>query len=547
MYKVVTAVNPSTRQQALAAAAAGRRPDLIVVGGGVVGCGIAVDASSRGLSVLLLERDDFATGASSASSKLVHGGLRYLEQLDLGLVQEALRERALLLRNAPQLVRPLRFVHPVGRGRAQSAYVRLGLSLYDTLAPRMRVVPRHRRLAAAAFRELAPGLVSAFDHGFEFWDATVDDARLTITLARTAAGLGADLASRVEVTDFLRERGHVAGVVVTDRLSGDELQLRARAVVCAVGADTELLQRRTGSWNVTKLAPSKGAHIVVPGDRIPAETALLTRTADSVLFMIPWNKRWIIGTTDSPVSDPSVRPTVTDDDVAYLLEAANTVLAEPLSTEDVVGGYAGLRPLVAGNGPVRTTHLSREHVVTRDDDGLVYVAGGKLTTYRVMARDAVDAAVRGMGARRSKTHELPLLGQSDARASESRPESLRARYGDLTEEVLELAQSSPELLEPIPGAPDYLCVEALYAVTHEGALELDDVLSRRTHVSIETRDAGLRAAEPVAHLIAPALGWDAARVERELERYRARVQPDYDAATIASANSTARRSISSAS
>jgi len=545
--QVVARLDPSTRSRAIADAAGGGL-DLVVVGGGVVGCGIAVDAAARGLTVALFERDDLGAGASGRTSKLVHGGLRYLERLDLRLVREALHERSVLLRNAGDLVAPIRFLLPVARRGVASGSVGAGLTLYDALAGRRSPLPRHRRLDSRELHEAAPGLDARLVGGFEFWDATVDDARLTVTLARTAATLGARIASRVEVTGLLRAGGRVVGVRAVDRLSGDEVEARAPLVVCAVGAETTLLQRRLAATPVVPTAPSKGAHVVVPRELVDSSAALITRTSDSVLFAIPWNDHWLLGTTDTPWRNPAVQPTATEEDARYLLDQANRILARPLELGDVVAGYAGTRPLVAASGAAATARLSRRHAVVRSSDGLVVVAGGKLTTYRLLARDAVDAALGPRAARSlpSPTEALPLVGQEQTPATEqpatallppASADRLRRRYGTLVAEVLDPARDDPALLDPLPGAPGYLVAEVLYAATHEGALDLEDVLARRTHVAIETRDHGVRAAEVAARLVSPALGWDEARIQRSVASYRSLVaatSPAADAVAVAS-------------
>jgi glycerol-3-phosphate dehydrogenase len=552
MYSLPPRLDPQTRASAISAAAAAPL-DLVVVGGGVVGCGVALDAASRGLAVALLERDDFGSGASSRSSKLVHGGLRYLAQFDFRLVREALRERTILLANAPHLVSPLRFLYPISRQGLETATVRAGLTLYDALAGRNASLPRHRRVSQRELRDLGPGLKATRAGAFEFWDATVDDARLTLTLARTAATLGAHVASRVEVTGFVREGGQVAGVLARDALTGATLELRARSVICAVGAEVEALGQRTSGARWVRTAPSKGAHIVVPRERIDARAALITRTADSVLFFVPWNGHWLLGTTDTPWSDASRQPAPTAEDRDYLLEQANRILHDQLTSADVIAGFAGVRPLL-GASAAKTTKLSREHTVVPVDDGLIVVAGGKLTTYRQIAEEAVDAALRdGRSRPGSRTRELGLLGSDPPSAGASSAlaapllERLRGRYGSLVGEVLAGSSSDPTLVEPVPGTANYLYAEALYAATHEGALSLEDILTRRTHIAIETRDHGLQAAEAIARRVAPALGWDGVTVQRELARYRSLVAADGLAATTVSANSTARRSIISAS
>jgi glycerol-3-phosphate dehydrogenase len=383
--------------------------DVLVVGGGIVGCGAALDAASRGLSVALVERDELASGTSSRSSKLIHGGLRYLERLHVPLVREALRERALLLtRLAPHLVRPVRFLYPVQRGLREELYVRGGLTMYDALAMHARALPRHRRLNRHETFELAPALDPSVSAGLEFWDCTVDDADLTAAVARTAESLGAIVATKAEVTAF--EDG---GVRLADRNGGDEVCIAAREIVCAVGPWTEDLARLADCDLALRVTLSKGVHVVVPHERIASEAALLTRTADSVLLVVPWRGNWLIGTTDTRWSNTPGEPPVESVDVDYLITHANRVLRAPLRPDDVVDQFAGLRALVA-TAATRTSRISREHAVVRPREGLTFVAGGKLTTYRIAARDAIDVATRDLGAPPSRTDRVPLRTNDEA-------------------------------------------------------------------------------------------------------------------------------------
>ncbi|GGU05177.1 glycerol-3-phosphate dehydrogenase [Actinomadura citrea] len=509
--------------------------DVVVVGGGIVGAGAALDAISRGLSVALVEARDWAAGTSSRSSKLIHGGLRYLEQRDFGLVREALRERGLLLeRLAPHLVRPVRFLYPLRNRVWERAYVSAGVTLYDTMGG-ARSLPRHRQLTRRAALREAPALRSdALVGAVQYYDAQVDDARYTMMVARTAAQYGAKVATRAEATGFLREGERVTGVHVLD-LEGDrEIAVRARRVVCATGVWTDGAQAMTGSRAAFGVRASKGVHLVVPRDRIPMGTGLITRTSRSVLFIIPWGRHWLVGTTDTPHADGPDEPVAHHTDIGYLLDQANAVLRTPLTHDDIEGVYAGLRPLLSGEVD-DTTRLSREHAVAEPVPGLVVVTGGKFTTYRVMARDAVDVVAEGLDASvpASVTGRLPILGATGYEvlwnerrrlAAESglhvaRIEHLLHRYGSCAREVLAMVADDPALGAAIPGAEDYLCAEAVYAVTHEGALHLEDVLSRRLRVSIEEWDGGVAAASRVAELVAPWLGWDAERVSGEVKRY----------------------------
>jgi glycerol-3-phosphate dehydrogenase len=343
---------PDERTAALAALA-GAEHQLLVVGGGVVGTGVALDAATRGLSVGLLEERDFASGTSSRSSKLIHGGLRYLEQLNFGLVREALTERALLLqRIAPHLVRPVPFLFPLSHHVWERAYVGAGVSLYDTLGLSLgltRGLPGHRQLTRRGALRLAPALKrSAITGAVAYWDAQVDDARYVLTLARTAAGYGARLATRTRVIGFLREGERVTGVRAVDLETGAELELRAQQVVNATGVWTDDIQALVGGRGIINVRASKGVHLMVPRDRIHASTGIITRTPQSVLLIIPWGRHWIVGTTDTGFTGDRAWPAATADDVDYLLGQANQVLSVPLTYEDVTGVYAGLRPLLAG-------------------------------------------------------------------------------------------------------------------------------------------------------------------------------------------------------
>lgn len=537
-------LGPAERSTALERMSDGHELDVLVIGGGVVGAGTALDATTRGLDTGLVEARDWASGTSSRSSKLIHGGLRYLEMLDFALVREALTERGLLLTKlAPHLVRPVPFLYPLTRRGWERPYVGAGVALYDTLAAAgrwQRDLPAHRHLSRRrALREFASLRRDALTGAVKYWDAQVDDARLTLMLARTAATYGAHVASRSRVTGFLREGERVVGVRLRDLERGCDLDVRARQVVNATGVWTDETQAMVGERGRIHVRASKGVHLVVPRDRIHAGTGLIMRTDSSVLFVIPWGRHWIIGTTDTEWSLDKAHPAASRADIDYLLDQVNSVLATPLRPADVEGAYAGLRPLLRGEADEATSRLSREHVVAHAVPGLVVVAGGKLTTYRVMAKDAVDAVAHGLARKvpPSCTERIPLAGAEgyqalwNARhrlASESglhvaRIEHLLRRYGSLIAEVLGLLAVDPTLAEPLAHADDYLRAEIVYAATHEGARHLDDVLTRRSHISIETFDRGVDSAAEVAGLLAPVLGWTADHVGRELEHYTKRV------------------------
>jgi glycerol-3-phosphate dehydrogenase len=518
----------AARRRALDAAASGEL-DLLVIGGGITGTGAALDAATRGLRVGLVEARDLAAGTSSASSKLIHGGLRYLEMGDIGLVREALRERELLLtRTAPHLVAPVPFLWPL-RGRGwERAYLGAGLALYDTIGG-ARSVPRHRHLSRRGALAIAPALRGdALVGAVQFHDAAEDDARMVAVVARTAAAHGAHIATRVRVTGF-RRPGEVEAV---DEESGEPVVLRARHVAGAVGAWTDRLRELAGGHSSRRIVPSKGIHVFVARDRIPMETGLLARTEKSVLFVIPWQGGWLIGDTDTPWTGGPDRPVATGADVDYLLARTNALLAAPLGRDDVHGVTAGLRPLVAAAARSDTTRISRQHVVESPAPGLTTIAGGKYTTYRVMAADLVDAAARALGTTApSVTRDVPLLGAGvasvDRGALSARAglpvEALVRRYGDRAEEVVALIEARPELAEPLEGGGGHLRAEVVHACTHEGALRLEDVLERRTRLALTARDRGLAAAAPAASLMAGALGWDDDRARREAVAWRARV------------------------
>jgi len=522
--------------------------DVLVVGGGVVGAGAALDAVSRGLTVALVEARDWAAGTSSRSSKLIHGGLRYLEQRDFGLVREALTERGTLLnRIAPHLVRPVPFLLPLRHRGWERFYIGAGVLLYDAVLPmgtggggRLRALPRHRHLTKTAALKKAPGLdPNTLVGAIEFYDAQMDDARYTMTLARTAAQFGAQVTTRTRVIGLLREGGRVAGAVVRDLETNREITVRAKRVISATGVWTDDIQQLAKAQGVSVRA-AKGVHLVVPKDRIDLGTGLIARTEKSVLFVIPWGRHWLIGTTDTDWELDRSHPAATKADIDYLLEHVNAVLATPITHDDIEGVYAGLRPLLSGHQN-QTAKLSREHVVVEPAPGLVIVAGGKYTTYRVMAKDAVDAAVRDFDTPvpESVTDHLTLLGGDgfpalwnerarlarNAGLTQAHMEHLLQRYGSCVDELLELVTADPSLADPI-GTSDYLRVEAVYAASHEGALHLEDVLTRRTRISIEERDRGLTAAPEVAALIAPVLGWDEETTHQEIDRYSARVEAE---------------------
>ncbi len=544
-FSPTSRLGPDERHDALDAAQVDEL-DVVVIGGGVVGAGVALDAVTRGLTVGLFEGRDWAAGTSSRSSKLIHGGLRYLEMLDFGLVREALRERGLLTqRLAPHLVRPVPFLYPLKHRGWERLYAGAGVALYDTMgvsSGNARGLPHHRHLSRKAALRQSPSLrKDALVGAIQYYDAQVDDARHTAAVVRTAAAYGALVANRARVIGFLREGERVTGVRVRDFESDTELEVRARQVVNATGVWTDLTQAMAGERGQFHVRASKGVHLVVPRDRIQSATGLILRTETSVLFVIPWGRHWIIGTTDTDWDLGKAHPAASSTDIDYLLEHVNRVLVTPLTREDVEGVYAGLRPLLSGESE-STSKLSREHTVAHPVPGLVVVAGGKYTTYRVMAKDAVDAVSHGLDDKVPDcvTDRIPLVGAEGYAAlwngrqrlatkhglHVARVEHLLHRHGSLVHEVLALVDRDPSLGDAVEGADDYLRAELVYAASHEGARHLDDVLTRRTRISIETFDRGVTAAPVAAALMAPVLGWSAAQTEREVEHYLARVKAE---------------------
>jgi glycerol-3-phosphate dehydrogenase len=547
------ALTPQARRAALdaldASARDGEALDVLVIGGGVTGAGIALDAVTRGLRVGLVEAQDWSSGTSGRSSKLVHGGLRYLQMLDFHLVHEALTERDLLLKElAPHLVRPVSFLYPLEHRVWERAYVGAGVALYDVLAsvaPGSRALPWHRHVNRSGMTRLFPDLRhDAAVGAIRYWDATVDDARLVTMLVRTAVSYGAHAASRTQLVGLTKhDDGAISGAVVQDLETDRQIEVRSRQVINATGVWTEETEALAETGGGLRVLASKGSHIVVPRERIRGDVGVITQTEKSVLFIIPWSRYWIIGTTDTTWSQRPVHPVATADDIGYLLDHANAVLANPLSRDDVVGSFAGLRPLLQPGTKEGTSSakISREHTVASPTPGLTVIAGGKLTTYRVMAKDAVDFALGPSAARTpSKTDRVPLAGAEGyalvkrrARPiaetygwTAERVDHLLHRYGSLLTEVLESIDTDPSLGRPLEGARAYLRAEIAYAASHEGVLHLEDVMIHRTRLVFEQRDRGLAAIEEIADLVSDRLGWDAGRRAGEIESYRARCEAE---------------------
>ena len=499
--------------------------DILVIGGGINGVGIALDAASRGLKVALVESSDFASGTSSKSSKLIHGGLRYLEQYDFKLVREALNERELMVSTlSPHLVKPVSFLYPLQEKLKERTYVGAGMALYDALRGFKRALPWHKHLTQKRISEIAPSLrLDVVTGGYQYFDAQVDDARHTMTIARTAAKYGAVITTRTKCEELIKNGKAVTGAVIKDLESDSLIKVRAKATIMAAGVWTDPLYEKFDIKPGYAVRMSKGAHIVVPGDAIKSETGVIIKTDVSVLFIIPWGDKWIVGTTDTDYHASREEPLATAEDVSYIINQANRVLEPKLRRDQVIGVFAGLRPLVSTDPNSPTTKLSREHVVDSPTKGFVSIAGGKYTTFRIMAEDAVNEAINHL--RRivpdSVTETLAIIGAEGYAVlmnqklmlaerfglSESSVDHLLNRYGSLIDEVLEPTETNSELLQPIIKNLPYLKAEIIYAVSHEGARSVDDVLSRRTRISFEANDQGLGIANEVAELIAPYLGW----------------------------------------
>jgi glycerol-3-phosphate dehydrogenase len=516
--------------------------DILVIGGGVNGVGAALDAAARGLKVALIEAQDIAAGTSSRSSKLIHGGLRYLEQYDFKLVREALHERELMVSTlCPHLVKPVGFLFPLTEKLKERTYVGAGLALYDALRGFQRALPWHKHLSQKQINEIAPSLRHDLVTGaIKYFDAQVDDARHTMAVARTAARHGAIIATRVSAESLIREGKRVVGVNALDLESGKKIKIKAGATVMCAGVWSDQLHEKfelTPGYNVTM---SKGAHIVVPGSAIKSDAGIIVKTPVSVLFLIPWADKWIVGTTDTPYEGDRTEPFATKEDVQYILDQANRVLKPKLKAEEIIGVYAGLRPLVANKKSATTTKLSREHTVDRPVAGFVSIAGGKYTTYRVMAKDVIDRAVIELRrlTKESVTEKLPLVGADGYFALEQQKDRIAQksgldvatvthllnRHGSLISEILEIIEDQPKLAAKLDSDLPYIKAEIVYAASHEGARSVDDVISRRTRLSFEATNHGLYLADEVAALITPVLGWSAKERKESIADYAGLVE-----------------------
>ena len=521
--------------------------DVVVIGGGITGVGCALDAASRGLRTALVERYDFASGTSSKSSKLVHGGLRYLQQREIRLVYEALAERQVLRRIAPHLVRVQPFLLPVFTSdglinRRLARALGSAMWMYD-MTGGLRIGKLHRRISKDKALAHMPTLRgSRLASAYIYYDARADDARLTLTIAKTAAENGAAIVNDAAVVGFDKDAaGHVNGLRVV--VDGNEISIKTRAVVNATGVWSDNVRALDEGRDPDSIRPAKGVHITVPWAKVRNDIAAVVPVPKDrrSVFVVPWGDFTYIGTTDTDYDGPLDNPQCTPDDIAYLLRAINGAVTTPLDESDILGTWAGLRPLVKAAGSERTADLSRRHSVTTSASGVVTVTGGKLTTYRRMAADAIDTVAGALGSGggraarkhgpKSRTARLPLSG---ARGWDSLglPEHLANRYGSDGEAVRRLVQEQPELAEPIVPGLSYSKAEVVYAARAEMARSVDDVLARRTRARLLARDASGDAADEVARLIGPELGWSQEQQQASAAAYRALVDAERTSAQL---------------
>lgn len=549
--RLTTEAREHSLERLRASSTPGQELDVLIIGGGITGAGIALDAASRGLKTAIVESQDWASGTSSRSSKLIHGGLRYLQMLDFKLVIEALTERDLLLTEiAPHLVRPIPFLYPLRHRVWERLFVGAGIALYDALATirrGRRALPWHRHLTrsqvSAAFPDLS---ASAAVGAIQYWDANVDDARYVVTVLRTAAEYGAQAASRTRVVEITKnEMGHVNGAVLEDLETGESFPARAHHVISSTGVWTEESQELAGEEGGLKVLASKGIHIVVPRASIAGEVGLILQTKSSVLFVIPWSRYWVIGTTDTPWTEDLVNPTANAKDIDYVINEANSVLERPISLDDVLGTWAGLRPLLQPGTKEGTSSakVSREHTVASPVDGLTVIAGGKFTTYRVMAKDAVDFALRNTtGGTPSITKSLPLTGATPVRIGDLKTDidlfgwdaamvdHLLHRFGSNIQDIIDLCRTDHRLAKPLAETPAYLRAEIVYAITHEGALHLEDIMARRTRMIYEYKREARAALPEIAQIAAEQLNWSKKRMAAEIASYSMIAEADSKAA-----------------
>jgi glycerol-3-phosphate dehydrogenase len=495
--------------------------DMIIVGGGATGVGIAIDAASRGYDVLLLEQSDFGKGTSSRSTKLAHGGVRYLEKGDIGLVMEALKERGLLLQNAPHLVGDLAFIVP-NYEWWEAPFYGLGLKLYQVLAGKYGF-GKSRLLSREETLHYLPTLkTEGLRGGAVYFDGQFDDARLLIHMAFTAFEQGATLLNYVQVTGVTRDRqDFVDGILARDLENGEELRAFARVVINATGAFCDNLRRSAEPSAKPLIAPSQGVHLVFSSDFLPGNSAIMVpHTSDGrVLFAIPWHGHVLVGTTDTPIASAALEPVAMEKEIEFILSTAGEYLAKAPTRHDVLSVFAGVRPLVRGEGAVSTASLSRDHIIHIDGSGLMTICGGKWTTYRHMAEDCVDqaATMAQLPDKPCVTHHLRIHG-FPVLAKEAPPLTV---YGEDALEIRELMRQNPVLEKRLHSSLPYLKAEVVWSVRHEMARTVEDVLARRTRALFLNARAALEMAPTVAELMAVELGWNDLTKGRQLADFRA--------------------------
>ncbi len=525
--------------------------DVMVIGGGITGTGVALDAAARGLRTALVERDDFASGTSSKSSKLVHGGLRYLQQGEIRLVYEALRERERLRKNAPHLVKVLPFMIPIltKEGVVSRKIARAmgsAMWMYD-LTGGWRIGKIHRRLKKdAAFAHLPTMPKERLASAYLYFDATVDDARLCLTVARTAADHGAVVVNRCRVVELTKaDDGQASGAVVD--ATGRLITVRAKVIVNAAGVWSDEVRTLDEGVDPDSIRPAKGVHLTLPWHKVRNDIAVVIPVPKDKrsLFVVPWGRRpdgtfehTYVGTTDTDYNGSIDDPQCSKDDITYVLKALNASITTGVTEADITGVWAGLRPLVKSASSGRTADLSRRHKVNRSTSNVITVTGGKLTTYREMAQDTVDQVCEVLGVRRkSTTKRLPLTGADGYREpTDLAAAHLAGRYGSAAAEVLALSHVEQHLDEPlVPGLP-YTKAEAVYAARSEMSVTLDDVLTRRTRARLFDRPAAMAAAADVARLIAADMDWDDAEVGRQIAEFRSSCAAEQTAGETAEAD-----------
>ena len=495
--------------------------DMIVVGGGATGVGIAIDAASRGYDVLLLEQSDFGKGTSSRSTKLAHGGVRYLEKGDIALVMEALKERGLLLQNAPHLVHDLAFVVP-NYEWWEAPFYGLGLKLYQVLAGRYGFGKSHLLSREETLERLPTLKIEGLRGGAIYFDGQFDDARLLIHMVFTAVEQGATLLNYAPVTGITKDsQGFVDGILARDAESSKEFRASARVVINATGAFSDLVRKLAEPEVKPLIAPSQGIHLVFSSEFLPGDSAIMVpHTSDGrVLFAIPWHDHVLVGTTDTPIAKASLEPIAIEPEIDFILATASQYLAKPPTREDVLSVFAGIRPLVRAEGAVSTAALSRDHVIHIDVSGLITICGGKWTTYRHMAEDCVDqaATLAQLPERPCMTPHLRIHGYPE---SPKMPGSL-APYGSDAARIEELIAKDSSLGEKLHPLLPYLKAEAIWAVREEMARTIEDVLARRTRALFLNAKAALEMAPAIAELIGPELEWDDAAKQKQLVDFRA--------------------------